>query len=327
MPTNLPPEYFSVEERFKQAKSFPEKIAALEALIAAVPKHKGTDRLRADLRRKLSNLREDALKKNKAGRGGLYNVDKQGASMAALAGFPNAGKSSIVASLTNAAPIIADYPMSTLLPLSGMMPFEDVLIQLVDLPPIGNESTDGWVSGIFRQADSIIIIIDLSEDPDIQAELILEQFEKWRIPFLREDELGGKTDLARKPAIIVANKADLLGSRQRLEDLKKIFEKSYPVIGVSAKSKYGLEELRRTLFKISKIIRVYSKQPGKEPDLQTPFILPEGSSVLELANRIHKEFLIKFKYACVWGSAKYPGQRVQKDYIIHDRDIVEFHLT
>lgn len=326
MPTNLPPEYFSAEDRFKQAKSFSEKIAALEALIATIPKHKGTDRLRADLRRKLSNLREDSLKKSKTGKGGLYNVEKQGASMAALAGFPNAGKSSIVASLTNATPVIADYPMSTLIPLSGMMPFEDILFQLVDLPPIGNESTDGWVSGIFRNADSIIIVIDLSEDPDIQTELILEQFEKWRILLLKKDDSGSKTDSARKPVIIAANKADLSDAKQRLEELKKICEKSYPVIGISTKSKEGLEELRRTLFENSWIIRVYSKEPGKEPDLHTPFVLPKGSSVLELANRIHKEFLIKFKYACIWGSARYPGQRVQKDYIMHDRDIVEFHL-
>lgn len=326
MPTNLPPEYFSAEERFKQAKSFSEKIAALETLIATIPKHKGTDRLRADIRRKLSNLREDSLKKSKSGKGSLYNVEKQGASMVALAGFPNSGKSSIVASLTNAAPVIADYPMSTLLPLTGMMPFEDILIQIVDLPPIGNESTDGWVSGIFRQADFIIIVIDLSEDPDIQVELILEQFEKWRIFFLKDNPPNNKTEPARKPAIIAANKADLPGARQRFEDLKKIYEKSYPVIEISAKTKEGLEELRRTLFKNSRIIRVYSKEPGKEPDTHTPFVLPEGSSVLELANRIHKEFLIKFKYACIWGSVKYPGQRVQKDYIIRDRDIVEFHL-
>lgn len=326
MPTNLPPEYFSAEERFKEAKGFPEKIAALEALIATIPKHKGTDKLRADLRRKLSNLREDAIKKSKAGKGSLYNVEKQGASMAALAGFPNSGKSSIVASLTNAVPVIADYPMSTVLPLSGMMPFEDILIQLVDLPPVGNESTDGWVSGIFRQANSIIIVVDLSEDADIQAELILEQFDKWKIPLLKKEEQNITTNTWGKTTVIVANKADIADSMQKISDLKKIFENKYSVIGVSTKTKTGLEELRRTLFEISRIIRVYSKEPGKEADLQTPFVLPKGSSVLELANRIHKDFLLKFKYACVWGSTKYPGQRVQKDYIMHDRDIVEIHL-
>ncbi len=322
MPTNLPPEYFSAEERLKQAKSYAEKIAALEALIATVPKHKGTDKLRADLRRKLSSLREDSLKKSKAGKSALYNVEKQGASMAALAGFPNSGKSSILASLTNANPIIADYPMSTLLPLSGMMPFEDILIQLVDLPPIGNESTDGWVSGIFRQADLIIIVVDLSEDPEIQAELILEEFQKWRIALLRKDS----PDKSHKPTIITANKIELNGSKKRFEDLKNIYKNSYPVIGVSAKTKEGLEELRRSLFENSRIIRVYSKEPGKDPDIHTPFVLPEGSKVVELASQIHKEFLERFQYACVWGSAKYAGQRVQKDYIIRDRDIVEIHL-
>ena len=326
MPTNLPPEYFSAEERFKSAKSHPEKIAALEELIATVPKHKGTDRLRADLRRKLSRLRDESVKKKKTGKGDLYNVERQGASMVALAGFPNSGKSSVLASLTNAAPVIADYPMTTVAPLSGMMPFEDILIQLVDLPPIGNESTDGWVSGIFRIADSIMVVVDLSEDPDVQAELILEQFEKWRIPLLKKDSADDKVEPLRKPAIIAANKLDLPDGGSRLDELKQLYGRIYPVIGISAKRKEGLEELRRALFENAHIIRVYSKEPGKEPDINHPFVLPEGSSALELADKIHKEFLTNLKYACIWGSAKYPGQRDQKDYILRDRDIVEFHV-
>lgn len=326
MPTNLPSEYFSAEERFKQAKSHSEKITALEELIATIPKHKGTDRLRADLRRKLSKLRDESVKKKRSGKGSLYNVEKQGASTVALAGFANSGKSSLLASLTNANPVIADYPMSTLSPLSGMMAFEDILIQLVDIPPIGNESTDGWVSSIFRNADSILIVADLSDDPDIQVELIMEQFEKWRITLLKKSSNDNKNIPPPKPAIIAANKSDLPGTGQRLKDLKEIYEKFYPVIGISTKRKTGLEELRRSLFENSGIIRVYSKEPGKEADLKTPFTLPCGSTVLELANRIHKDFLANFKYACIWGSAKYPGQRVQKDYIIRDKDIVEFHL-
>lgn len=322
MPTNLPPEYFSAEEKFKQARNYNDKIAALEDLIATIPKHKGTDKLRADLRRKLSKLREEATKKKKTGKGDLYNVEKHGATTWALAGFANSGKSSILASVTNANPVIADYPMSTLTPLSGMMAFEDILIQLIDLPPIGNEATDGWVSSIFRNADSILIVGDLSDDADIQVELILEQFKKWGIHFLKK---GAQSDKA-KPVIIAANKSDLPDAVHSLEKLKEIYGLSYPVIGISTKKKTGLEELRHALFENSRIIRVYSKEPGKEPDLQTPFILPSGSTILELAERIHKDFIANFKYACIWGSAKYPGQRVQKDYIIRDKDIVEFHL-
>jgi predicted GTPase len=189
MPANLPPEYFNAEKRFKQASTPAEKISALEDLIATVPKHKGTDKLRADLRRRLSQLRKDAVRKKKGGRGDLYVVQKEGAAQIALVGFPNAGKSSILASLTNAMPVIAEYPISTITPLPGMMPFEDIQIQLVDLPPIGNEATDRWASGILRYADALLLVIDLTEDPEVQAELLIEQLERWNIHIITEHPL------------------------------------------------------------------------------------------------------------------------------------------
>src|SRR4030066_312556 len=184
MPANLPPEYFDAEKRFKLASSPAEKVLALEELIATIPKHKGTDKLRGDLRRKLSQLRKEAetlRRSKKGGRGELYSVQREGAAQVALVGFPNTGKSSLLACLTNALPVIADYPISTLTPLPGMMPFEDIQIQLVDLPPVGNESTDGWVSGILRTADALLIVLDLTEDPEVQAELLIEQLGRWNI--------------------------------------------------------------------------------------------------------------------------------------------------
>lgn len=196
MPANLPPEYFDAEKRFKQAATPAEKIIALEDLIATVPKHKGTDKLRADLRRRLSQLRQDAVRKKKGGRGDLYVVQKEGAAQIALAGFPNSGKSSLLACLTNATPVIAEYPISTLTPLPGMMPFEDIQIQLVDLPPIGNEATDGWVSGILRYTNGLLLVVDLNDDPDVQAELLIDQLERWNIvippnPPLIKGGMGG----------------------------------------------------------------------------------------------------------------------------------------
>jgi len=184
MPANLPPEYFEAEKRFKQASACSEKITALEDLISTIPKHKGTDKLRADLRRKLSQLRKDVISKKKGGRGDIYVVQKEGASQIAIVGFPNSGKSSLLACLTNANPVIAEYPISTLTPLPGMMPFEDIQIQLVDLPPIGNESTDGWVSGILRYTDALLLILDMTDDPEIQAELLIEQLQRWNIHLL-----------------------------------------------------------------------------------------------------------------------------------------------
>lgn len=327
MPANLPPEYFEAEKKFKQATTPREKAAALEELIATVPKHKGTDKLRADLRRKLSRLREETVRKRKSGRVDPFTVEKQGAAQAALAGFPNSGKSSVLAMLTNARPFIADYPITTITPLSGMMPFEDIQFQLVDLPPVGNESTDGRVSSILRNTNVLMLVIDLSDDPDTQAELLIEHIKGLRIPILKKDEtMIENKEPEHKPAILVANKSDLAGAEERLKTLKQKYGAAFPVTGISAVQKKGIEELQMSVFESSRIIRTYSKQPGKPPDMKTPFTLAAGSAVIDLAEMIHKDFIRNFKYACIWGSTKFDGQRVQKDYILKDRDIVEYHV-
>jgi uncharacterized protein len=326
MPANLPPEYFEAEKRFKQASALSEKITSIEDLISTIPKHKGTDKLRADLRRKLSQLRKDFISKKKGGRGDLYVVQKEGASQMAIVGFPNSGKSSILACLTNANPVIAEYPLSTLSPLPGMMPFEDIQIQLIDLPPIGNESTDGWVSGILRNADALLLVLDITDDPEIQAELLVEQLQQWNIHLLS----GNKTDVetnsgVSKKGFIVVNKNDLAPAEESFIRLKEKYG-TYTFIAVSALKKENLEGLKRAIFEIAGIIRVYSKPPGKEPDLSAPFTIPSGSTILDLAEFIHKDFLFNLKFARVWGSAKFEGQKVEKTYVLKDRDIVEFHI-
>jgi ribosome-interacting GTPase 1 len=327
MPTNLPPEYFEAEKDYKQASSTQEKIAALEALISTVPKHKGTDRLRADLRKRLSKLRVEGAKKKKSGKGDLYSVEKQGAAQIALVGFANSGKSSIMAGVTHAHPMIADYPMTTVMPLSGMMPYEDIQFQLVDLPPIGNESTDGWVSGILRIADILMFVIDLSEDPSIQTDLLFEQLSEWRIPIVKKDEPAHQKGIIKpKPLIIAANKADLSGAGQRLVELRDRYGSDFPIAGIANAAIQGSDELRALVFENSRIIRVYSKEPGKAPKMDTPFTLYAGATVLELAEHIHKDFIMNLKYACIWGSGKFDGQRVQRDYALHDRDVVELHV-
>jgi ribosome-interacting GTPase 1 len=327
MPANLPPEYYEAEERFKRAVSHQEKIDALDALISTVPKHKGTDKLRADLRRRLSKLRVESSKKKKSGRGDLYSIEKQGAAQIALVGFANSGKSSLLGALTNANPVIADFPMSTVMPLSGMMPFEDIQFQIVDLPPLGNESTDGWVSGILRNTDMLLLVVDLSEDADIQAELLIDQLKEWNIPLFREDGKDtGNRAVHAKPVLIVANKNDLPDAESKMETLKKAYDDMFPVHRISAKNGRGTDLLKKAVFVTSKIIRVYTKEPGKEPDMGTPFTLPFGSTMLDLAELIHKDFLSNLKYACIWGSAKFDGQRVQKDYVLYDKDIVEYHI-
>ncbi len=312
MPANLPPEYYEAEKRYKEAQGTREKIAALEDLISTVPKHKGTDKLRADMRRRLSKLREAGDKAKKGGKGDLYAVQREGAAQVALMGFANSGKSAIVKALTKAEPVVAEFPMSTVMPLSGMMPYEDIMIQLVDLPPIGYEASDGWVSGILRNANVILLVVDLGDAPEVQIELLFEQLNEWRIT--------GKT------LFIAANKSDAPGTSEGLKSLQKKVQGSQPVIAVSAETMEGLEDLRAGLFRAADIIRVYSKEPGKEPDLSKPFTLPVGTTVLELGEKIHKDFAANLKFARVWGSVKIQGQKVQKDYVLQDRDVVEFHL-
>jgi hypothetical protein len=327
MPANLPPEYFDAEKRFKQASTSAEKVIALEELIATVPKHKGTDKLRGDLRRKLSQLRKESVKKaKKGGKGDLYVVPREGAAQIALVGFPNSGKSALLASLTKAMPVIADYPVSTVTPLPGMMPFEDIQIQLVDLPPMGNESTDGWVSGILRVADALLLVLDITDDPEIQAELLIEQLERWRIYVLKSQISGAGSFGVFKRALLVANKNDYPDTENNFIRLKESYGHLCPCISVSALKKENIEELKRAILEISGIIRVYSKPPGKDPDFSRPFTIPSGSTILELAGFIHKEFVPNLKYARIWGSARFGGQRVEKNYVLKDRDIVELHI-
>jgi ribosome-interacting GTPase 1 len=327
MPANLPPDYFAAEKRYKQASTVAEKIAALEDLMATVPKHKGTDHLRADLRRRLSQHNKEALeqrKKKGGGRDSLFNIPREGAAQFALTGFANSGKSSIVANLTKATPVIADYPLSTLLPCPGMMPYEDIQFQLVDLPPIPNETTDGWVSGIMRVADSLLIVIDLTEDADIQLELILDQLGKWNIRTERAKE--GEPRVLVKRALVAANKKDQTGAAENFEKLKHEYGNRYPVVALSCLKKDGLEDLKQELFNLARIIRVYSKPPGKDPDLSMPYTVPAGSTVMDVAEKVHKDFVTKLKYARVWGSAKFDGMKVERTYVLKDRDIVELSM-
>jgi hypothetical protein len=216
--------------------------------------------------------------------------------------------------------MVAEYPVTTVMPQQGMMPYEDIQFQLVDLPPIGNESTDGWVSGILRVADLLLLVIDLTDAPELQAELLIGQLKDWNI-HLKE---GSERGVVRR-AIIAGNKSDEQGAQEGLKLLAGKFP-NIPHVGVSAGEQEGFEELREAIFKRSRIVRVYSKEPGKEPDMGKPFTMPEGSTVLDVARVIHKDFSAGLKHACIWGSSKFPGQRVQRDYELKDKDIVELHI-
>src|SRR5262252_5027012 len=164
MPANLTPQYMEAEKRFKQAASHDEKVAALEEMMSTIPKHKGTEKLQAELRKKMSVLRKEAEQHKKGGRRESFVVEREGARQLALVGAANSGKSQLLRMLTNATPEVAEYPYTTRTPIPGMLVFENVRLQLVDLPPISAEYTESWVPQVIRNTDAALWIIDLADD-------------------------------------------------------------------------------------------------------------------------------------------------------------------
>lgn len=324
MPANLPPQYYAVEEEYRRAKTAQEKIELLETMLAVMPKHKGTDHLKAELRAKIAKLQEEGDHHKGGTRAQLFAVRKEGAAQAVLLGSPNAGKSSLLAALTSATPKIGDYPFTTQQPLPAMMPIDNVQVQLVDLPPLVRDETPGWLRSLARQADLLVLIVDLSVDPLEDLDLLTYEMGRMRVePVSGGDEGMTEEMVVRKRALLVANKVDAPDSRDNLELLESELGGRLPLLAVSAATGEGLEELKRRTYGALGIIRVYTKVPGKDPDRRHPFTLPVGSTVGDLAESIHKDILAHMKYALVWGSGKFSGQRVSREFELADEDVVE----
>jgi len=325
MPANLPPQYFEAEKRFRQAKTAPEKIMALEEMLAIMPKHKGTDHLRAELRRRIAKLTEAADKKMATQRASMM-IEKQGAAQVAVIGPPNAGKSQIISSITNASPTVASYPFTTQNATPGMMKYENIQIQLIDTPPLVAGDIDFWLPHMLIRTDGLMLVVDLNQEPLAQMETIITELEKMRI-------IPGKAPspesprIRHKKALVVANKIDLPGSSENYQILQDKYQAKLPVIAISAKEGTGLEELKTEIFSMLDIIRVYTKAPGKKPDFTDPIILERGENTLEdAAASVHKDFASKLKYARIWGSGKHDGIMIKRDHILQDGDIIELHI-
>jgi small GTP-binding protein len=327
MPANLTPEYREAERVFKEAATTPEKIAALEHMLAVIPKHKGTEKMQGELRRRLARLKQDSEHARKTGpsRGApVYHVEKEGAGQVALAGAPNTGKSALVRRLTHAAPEVADYPFTTRIPVCGMMPFEDIQIQLVDLPPLDPQFGEAWVPQAVRSADAVLLVVDLA------AVELLDEIEN-TVALLEKAKirLGPGASLpygfVAKPVLVVANKVDLPGARQNFDAFTELYAGRFPAVAVSAETGEGFDALKRATFEMLGILRVYTKEPGKKPDLTRPYVLRAGATVADLAGRVHKDILANLKYARVWGHGKFEGQMVHRDHRLADRDVVELH--
>ncbi len=323
MPANLPPQYFDAEKNFRLAKTAPEKIVALEEMLAIMPKHKGTDHLRAELRAKIAKLTQALDKKTATHRASML-IEKEGAGQVAVIGLPNAGKSQLVSTITNASPTAAEYPFTTHAATPGMMEFENIKIQLIDTPPLVPQSIEFWLPHMLRRADALLIIVDLSNAPLAQMEAITEQLGKMRI------SIGGRTEeegiLSQQKALIVGNKLDLENAGENYTALHNKYGRQLPVMAISTKEGTGLEELKQGVFRVLDIMRVYTKTPGQKADFTDPLILKKGSTMEDTAAEVHKDFRARLKYARVWGSGKHDGLMVKRNHVLQDGDVIELHL-
>ncbi len=324
MPANLSPEFHRAEERLRAAKTIAEKVDALEEMLRVIPKHKGTDHMQADLKSRIAKLRKEGGKKGSKS-GFSYIVPREGAGQVALAGPPNSGKSSLVRALTRATPAVGDYPFTTREPVPGMMPFEDIAFQLVDLPPVSGQHTEPWVFDLVRYADLVWVVVD--------GERAIEGFDECR-RVLEGHNVGlypagavprYDTAAVQKKALVVLTGLDVPGVAETVPVVEDLLEGRWRVAGVSSVDGTGLADLARRTFEAFGIIRVYTKQPGKPRDDSAPFALARGATVGDLAERIHKDLAETMTFARIWGASAFDGQSVQKDHVLAEGDIVEVH--
>lgn len=322
MPANLTAQYRAADAKYRSASNDSERKEALEEMLSTIPKHKGTEKLQADIKRRLARLRL-AGEQRQAKKGFSMHVEAEGAGQLLLLGRPNSGKSSLLGLMTRAEPNIAEYPFATTSPQPGMMKFEDVQIQLVDLPPITADHMDPWIAGLAQAADGALLLAD-PDRPGVLTgiEEISERFAAVHVPLVGSyAETDDPCDLPL-PTILVISKADL-ASEDDIEVIEELYGETFPVVRFSAEARLGVQALRTSAWDLLDQVRVYTKPPGKKPDRKDPFVLPNGSVITDLAVRIHNDLAESYTSAKVWGG-KLNGQKVARDFELRDRDVVEF---
>lgn len=264
---------------------------------------------------------KDMISKQKksGGTGGAwYQVEKQGAGQIVMVGLPNSGRSSLLNTLTNAHVEVALYPFTTNLPQVGMMEYEDIKIQIVDTPPLYDEAPP-WLFGLYRNGDVLLIVLDAQSDIAKDFDTLMDALNTRNI--FAEDVDSG----VRKKAIVVLNKSDS-GDQDTIKSFAKRRSEDFQVIAVSANSGEGIEELRTVIFTTLHIIRVYTKKIGHAIEKKDPVVLKVGTTVIDAAEHIHKDFRKNLKFARLWSDSEYQGQRVEKNHILTDGDVLEFHV-
>jgi hypothetical protein len=336
MPANLTPEYRAAEAAFRKARDPVKRLECLREMLRVIPKHKGTDHLQGDIKRRIKELSEELERPRKTGgRGGpSVVIQPEGAAQIVLIGPPNAGKSSLHARLTGSSAHVAPYPFTTQYPEPGMMPHEDIHFQLVDLPAVSSEHPVLWLANTLQTADASLLVVDL-DDPasPAQVEVLHSVLRERRVTLTDRWAPGAVAEeqedpfALRLPALLLANKADQLADADaELRVFLEVTGLGYPAFAVSSTTGYGLAQLGLWLFSHLGITRVYTKAPGRPPDRDRPFTLRGDRTVEDVARLVHKDLARALKYARVWGKSGFGGQHVGRDHPVADGDVVELHV-
>lgn len=305
MPVNPGIDFQLAQEEYHNAKTTSEKIRALENMYAKCPKHKGAENLLQEIKSKISKLKEKQEKESAKKRGYSITIKKDGAASVSLLGITNSGRSTILKSLTNANPKISEYEYTTVMPEVGAMDYNGIKIQVIEIPAItsgfSQKGNGPAFFSIVRNSDLIIIVLDGLKPLGEQLSLI-EQECKNSLIELDEETRGSILGI---PCIIIVNKKF------------KRPKTKHSVIKI--------ENLRHEIWKKLNLIYVYTKSPGKERDFP-PVAMKKGSTLYDLAYKVHKDFVSKFKYARIWGkSAKHNGASVGLDHVLKEGDVIEIH--
>jgi ribosome-interacting GTPase 1 len=330
MPANLTQQYKEAEARFRTAADHAEKMEALREMLALLPKHKGTEKLHADLKKRLAKLEDEG---EHAARGGGRRADpghvkREGAGQWVLLGPLNAGKSSLLAALTHAHPEVAEYPFTTRAAQPGMMPFEDVQVQLVDTPAVAPGHTPPWLANLAHGADGLLMVLDPTADDLAPAwaelEALWERAHAWPAP--RPLPPGASPLTRPRPALVALTRRDLDDQEGTLAALAtEVIGAGLPLHRVSTTRGDGLEALRAALWSGLGRIRVHTREPGHKADTGRPFVLPAGATVHDLALLVHRDLAERLRFARLRGAARFDGQQVDRHHVLADRDVVELH--
>ena len=343
VPANLSPEYKAAEASFRKARDPRERLECLREMLRTIPKHKGTEHLQADIKARIKDLGEQLEGGgHKAGAnvghgGPTLVVRPEGAAQVVLLGPPNAGKSELHLRLTGSHAQVAPYPFTTQFPQAGMLPFEDIQFQLVDLPPVAPEHPVPWLGTTLQAADAALLVVDVREPSVVeQVEGLRSMLAKLRVTLLGEGERAAGDDpfAIALPTLMLANKAEGLADAQaELQALREMVGAitdetagtRLPAVAVSAETGLGLGQIAPWLFERLEVVRVYTKVPGHGADKSRPFTLRRGQTVGDVARLVHRDLVRTLRYARLWGTSGFDGQQVGPEHPVADGDVVELH--